>query len=123
MLWGFIRNYAPGATPGGLPDARPAGRLCGRLLPRVREAEEDISRADRAGAGGAAGAVGGARRVAPGRTGEELQTLVYEAGKAHGFADNLRDWFKALYEVLLGPARARASAVSSSSTASRRRAS
>jgi len=33
--------------------------------------------------------------------GEELQNLVYAVGKEHAF-DNLRDWFKALYEVLLG---------------------
>jgi lysyl-tRNA synthetase, class I len=30
-----------------------------------------------------------------------LQHEVYEVGKRHGFA-NLRDWFRALYEVLLG---------------------
>ncbi len=34
---------------------------------------------------------------------EELQTMVYEIGKneMHGF-ENLRDWFRALYETLLG---------------------
>ena len=32
---------------------------------------------------------------------EDLQTEVYEVGKRHGF-ENLRDWFKALYEILLG---------------------
>jgi len=32
---------------------------------------------------------------------EALQTLVFAVGKDHGF-DPLRDWFKALYEVLLG---------------------
>ncbi len=32
---------------------------------------------------------------------EAYQTEVYEAGKAHGF-ENLRDWFKALYETLIG---------------------
>ncbi|MWV29415.1 lysine--tRNA ligase [Aurantiacibacter rhizosphaerae] len=34
---------------------------------------------------------------------EDLQTIVYEIGKneAHGF-DNLRDWFRAQYETLLG---------------------
>ncbi|MGE0830973.1 MAG: lysine--tRNA ligase, partial [Hyphomonadaceae bacterium] len=30
-----------------------------------------------------------------------LQTVTFEVGKAHGF-EPLRDWFKALYEVLLG---------------------
>ncbi len=34
-------------------------------------------------------------------TGENLQTLTFTVGKDHGF-ENLRDWFKALYEVLLG---------------------
>ena len=32
---------------------------------------------------------------------ELLQNLVFETGKTHGF-ENLRDWFRALYEVLLG---------------------
>ena len=32
---------------------------------------------------------------------EALQTLVFSVGKDHAF-ENLRDWFKALYEVLLG---------------------
>ncbi len=32
---------------------------------------------------------------------EDIQNEVYEAGKAGGF-DPLRDWFKALYETLLG---------------------
>jgi len=34
-------------------------------------------------------------------TPENLQTLTFSIGKEHGF-ENLRDWFKALYEVLLG---------------------
>jgi lysyl-tRNA synthetase class 1 len=36
-----------------------------------------------------------------GASGEDIQTLVYEVGKAHGF-EPLRAWFQALYEVLLG---------------------
>ena len=34
-------------------------------------------------------------------TSENLQTLTFSVGKEHGF-ENLREWFKALYEVLLG---------------------
>ena len=33
--------------------------------------------------------------------GEALQAIVYAVGKEHEF-EPLRDWFKALYEVLLG---------------------
>ena len=34
-------------------------------------------------------------------TAEDIQNIVYEIGKEGGF-ENLRDWFKALYETLLG---------------------
>ena len=48
------------------------------------------------------GALSEALAAAPaGAGGEALQNIVYEVGKAHGF-EPLRDWFKALYEVLLG---------------------
>jgi lysyl-tRNA synthetase class 1 len=33
---------------------------------------------------------------------EQIQQEVYEIGKRHGYADNLRAWFKSLYEILLG---------------------
>lgn len=34
--------------------------------------------------------------------GESLQTLVYEVGKRHPCFANLRAWFQALYQILLG---------------------
>jgi lysyl-tRNA synthetase class 1 len=41
--------------------------------------------------------------TAEGASAEDLQTEVYEIGKREEFAfDSLRDWFKALYETLLG---------------------
>ncbi|MBT7138320.1 MAG: lysine--tRNA ligase, partial [Rhodospirillaceae bacterium] len=36
-----------------------------------------------------------------GSEGADIQTEVYEVGKRHNF-ENLKDWFKALYEILLG---------------------
>ena len=33
---------------------------------------------------------------------EEIQTLVYTAGKENGYEKNLRDWFKLIYEVVFG---------------------
>ena len=41
------------------------------------------------------------RGIEAGTSGEDIQNAIYEIGKAHGF-ENLRDWFKALYEVLFG---------------------
>jgi len=39
--------------------------------------------------------------LAPDTGAEAIQNIVYEIGKTGGF-ENLRDWFKALYETLLG---------------------
>ena len=33
---------------------------------------------------------------------EDIQTLIYTVGKENGYAENLRDWFKLIYEVVFG---------------------
>ncbi|MDA9177708.1 lysine--tRNA ligase [Candidatus Pelagibacter sp.] len=33
---------------------------------------------------------------------EDIQTLVYSTGKDNGYSENLRDWFKLIYEVVFG---------------------
>ena len=33
---------------------------------------------------------------------EDIQTMIYTAGKENGYKDNLRDWFKLIYEVVFG---------------------
>ena len=33
---------------------------------------------------------------------EEIQTKIYTVGKENGYSDNLRDWFKLIYEVCFG---------------------
>ncbi len=33
---------------------------------------------------------------------EDIQTLIYSTGKENGYKDNLRDWFKLIYEVIFG---------------------
>ena len=101
VLWGFISRYVPGATPATEPEL---DRLAGyavryfndRVAPtkvfrapteRERAALEDL-----------------AAHLAPheGSTDAELlQNICYEVGKAHQF-DPLRDWFQAIYQVLLG---------------------
>ena len=33
---------------------------------------------------------------------EEIQTKIYSVGKENGYSENLRDWFKLIYEVIFG---------------------
>jgi lysyl-tRNA synthetase, class I len=102
VLWGFLRRHAPNATPQehSLLDqlvgyaiayfdafVKPAKKF---RLPTDRE-RWALEALDRALAAAPANA-----------TAESLQNLVYEVGKLNGFAENLRNWFKAIYEVLLG---------------------
>jgi lysyl-tRNA synthetase class 1 len=44
-------------------------------------------------------------RLGPGADAEAIQTEVYEIGKARFGKEALRDWFRALYETLLGSAQ------------------
>lgn len=100
-LWGFIRRYAPEASPETHPDLDAAAGYAVRYFRdfvaptrqfRAPDAREAAALADLAarlrGWDGPADA-------------EDLQSLVFAIGKDHGF-EPLRDWFRALYEVLLG---------------------
>ena len=100
-LWGFMRRYAPEASPETHPGLDAAAGFAVRYyhdfvkptrtfrLPNETEraAMEDLVARLRAWDGPA--------------DPEALQSLVFAVGKEHGF-EPLRDWFKALYEVLLG---------------------
>jgi len=101
-LWGFIRKYAPGATPEAYPVL---DQLAGYAVAYYHafEKPKKVYRAPSEQERAALAALSAALADVPaGAKGDELQNLVYEAGKANGFAENLRDWFKAIYEVLLG---------------------
>ncbi len=100
-LWGFIKRYSPNASPEGNPDLDAAAGFAvryfaDRIAPsRVFRLPTDTERAAMLDLR--------ARLVAwdGGLDDDALQTMVFAVGKDHGF-DPLRDWFKALYEVLLG---------------------
>ena len=101
-LWGFIRRYAPGATPETVPAL---DKLAGYAVAYFNDFEKPkrAFRAPTPEERQALEALEAALATAPaGATGAQLQDIVYEVGKTHGFADKLRDWFKAIYEVLLG---------------------
>jgi len=100
-LWGFIRRYAPEASPQTHPGLDAAAGHAVRYFQdkvkptktfrqpdaRERAALQDLR----------------ARLAAWDEPveAEALQALVFEIGRNHGF-EPMRDWFKAIYEVLLG---------------------
>ena len=103
ILWGFIKRLAPDATPDTHPKLDELVGYAIRYyedfvapdkrfrMPSDQERQAlmalDQSLAEASEAADAA----------------ELQNIVFEAGKSNGYTkENLREWFKAIYEVLLG---------------------
>jgi lysyl-tRNA synthetase class 1 len=100
-VWAYLRRYDAGVTPQAHPELGP---LIGHALAYHRDyVAPGLHR--RAPAGIEVAALGDldARLAAlgEGANAEAIQNEVYEVGKAHPFP-SLRDWFKALYETLLG---------------------
>jgi lysyl-tRNA synthetase class 1 len=111
VLWSFVNRYAPDATPENAPMldeliecALAYYRDFVRPSKTYRPPDENertalAELADWLDAFEADAAPGEDRLAA---VAEALQQEVYEIGKRHGFADDLRAWFKAPYEILLG---------------------
>ncbi|MEM1088639.1 MAG: lysine--tRNA ligase, partial [Pseudomonadota bacterium] len=102
QLWGYISRYAPDATPETHPLL---DTLAGYAMAYYRDfveatksyrAPTDQERTALTDLAGRLRSYDGAIDPA------ELQTLVFSVGKENGFAENIRAWFTALYEVLFG---------------------
>jgi len=101
VLWGFITRMAPGVTAANHPEL---DKLVDYALAYYRDFVEPTRTLRAPDERERAALRDLADRFATcplDADGESLQTIVYEVGKAHGF-EPLRDWFKALYECLLG---------------------
>ncbi len=103
MLWGFLERYSPGLDPAARPflsqlvtfavqyyrDFVAPAKVFRPATPLERDALLDLARTLDA--------------MAPDATAEAIQDEVYAVGKRHPFPA-LKDWFAALYQVLLGQA-------------------
>ncbi|MFV0386245.1 lysine--tRNA ligase [Paracoccus sp. (in: a-proteobacteria)] len=100
-LWGFIRRYAPEASPETHPALDQAAGFAVRYFTDFVAPTRQFrlpSDAERAAIADLDGRLAAWDQPADAET---LQSMVFAVGKDHGF-DSLRDWFAALYQVLLG---------------------
>ncbi|MCO8146568.1 lysine--tRNA ligase [Rhodovulum tesquicola] len=100
-LWGFIRRYAPEASPETHPDLDAAAGFAVRYFRDFVAPTREFRAPDAQERAAMEDLVARLRGWQGGLDAEELQSLVFAVGREHGF-ENLRDWFKALYEVILG---------------------
>jgi lysyl-tRNA synthetase class 1 len=101
LLWGFIRRYSPGATAEDMPFLATlvdCAIAYYQDIVRPTKVFRDPDATERAALVDLADNL----RALPTETpAEDLQTLLYDVGKRHPFAE-LRAWFACLYQVLLG---------------------
>jgi lysyl-tRNA synthetase class 1 len=100
--WKFVQRYAPGTSPGS--DAE-LDELIGLAVNYARDfVVPTLNR--RAPTAAEADALrdldGELAKLPPEAPAEDIQTQVFEVGKRHYGKEQLRDWFQALYETLLG---------------------
>jgi lysyl-tRNA synthetase class 1 len=101
VLWGFIRAYAPRASPEANPGLEKLVRYALRYYEdfvRPQKKYRLPTEKERAALDDLAGRL---EKIGDERDSETVQNVIYEVGKVHKF-EPLRDWFKALYEVLFG---------------------
>ena len=101
ILWGFIRRYAPAASPESEP-------LLARLVDHAvayyqdfiapKKQFRDPDAVERAAIADLGQTLAG---LPDGSNAEAIQNAVFDVGKRHPFPE-LRAWFGALYQVLLG---------------------
>lgn len=100
-LWGFLLRYMPEANPATHPDLdSAAGHALAYFNDRILPTRS-FRRPTAAEAAAMADLQARLQAWDGGLDAEALQSMAFAVGKDHGF-EPLRDWFKALYEVLLG---------------------
>lgn len=104
-LWAFIRRYAPEASPETNPDLDAAVHFALRYFEARVEPTRRFRLPDTQERAAIADLRARLAAWAPGPAGtdeaEALQDICYAIGREHAF-EPLRNWFRALYEVLLG---------------------
>ena len=102
-LWGFINQYAPKATPENAPFL---DHLVGYAIQYYKDfvlPEKSYRAADEREQKALAALAEKLETLDTGLDSEEYMTAVFDAGKENGYdKSELRDWFQALYQVLLG---------------------
>ena len=101
MIWNYISRYAPEASIDKCP-------TLARLVPYAVAYYNDFVKPTqkyRAPTGTEISALNDLKaeleKMPQDTSGEDIQTVVYEIGKKY-YADDLKGWFKVMYETLLG---------------------
>jgi lysyl-tRNA synthetase class 1 len=102
VMWGFISSHLDGVTPQSHPMLDQLAGFAVKYFEDFVQPTKSFRAADAKERAAMQDLLVSLRAMDPKLSdGSEIQSAVFAVGKAHEF-EPLRDWFKALYEVLLG---------------------
>ena len=102
LLWKFVKKYNPNISEKNSPifDARVGYAI--KYFNDVIKSQKKYKMPDEQERKALTALVNTLDKCNEQMSPEEIQTLIYSTGKDNGYAENLRDWFKLIYEVVFG---------------------
>ncbi|NWG70515.1 MAG: lysine--tRNA ligase [Parvularculaceae bacterium] len=102
VLKGFIRKYRPGASSASLAEADRLAHYAARYYKDRIEPGKRFRPPTEQERAALLDLSSRLKALGDGADEDAYHTAAFDVGKAHGYEKNLRDWFAAIYEVVLG---------------------
>ena len=103
VLWGFISKYQQGLSPENSPLLKKMAHCAISYYNdfiKKNKKFRSASEPEKLALGELCEKLEAVKNSA--LSGDELQKIVFEVGRGHGYESKMRDWFLALYQILLG---------------------
>tara|TARA_B100000424_G_scaffold102788_1_gene77388 strand:- start:401 stop:1969 length:1569 start_codon:yes stop_codon:yes gene_type:complete len=102
ILWKFVKKYKPNIDEKNYPIFDKLVGYAIKYFNEVTKHKKKYKKPNKEEEKALIQLVNTLRECNENMTPEEIQTKIYSAGKENGYKENLRDWFKLIYEVVFG---------------------
>ena len=102
LLWKFVKKYKPDISENDFPIFDGLVSYAIKYFNDVIKAQKKYKTPDASEKLALQALVKALDTCTDDMSPEDIQTLIYSTGKENGYSENLRDWFKLIYEVIFG---------------------
>ena len=102
LLWKFVKKYKPNISEKNFPIFDGLVGYAIKYFNDVIKAQKKYKKPNELEKSALKALVQTLEKCSDDMLPEDIQTLIYSTGKENGYSDNLRDWFKLIYEVIFG---------------------
>tara|TARA_B100000900_G_scaffold300795_1_gene259355 strand:- start:95 stop:550 length:456 start_codon:yes stop_codon:yes gene_type:complete len=102
LLWKFVKKYKPDISEKNFPIFDGLVGYAIKYFNDVIKAQKKYKKPNVSEKSALKALVQTLEKCTDDMSPEDIQTLIYSTGKENGYSDNLRDWFKLIYEVIFG---------------------